>query len=59
MIIIRFLYCQIKQKIKSFMKGYHAYKDLLKPIINEPLTTDMEPDNIADMYAILKKKTSV
>ena len=59
MIIIRFLYCQIKQKIKSFMKSYHAYKDLLKPIINELLTTDMEPDNIADMYAILKKKTSV
>ena len=41
------------------MKSYHAYKDLLKPIINELLTTDMEPDNIADMYAILKKKTSV
>lgn len=41
------------------MKGYHANKDLSKPIINEPLITDMEPDNVADKYAILKKKTSV
>ena len=41
------------------MKGYHANKDLARPIINEPLTTDKEPDYVADKYAILKKKTSV
>lgn len=39
------------------MRSYHAYKNLLKPIINERLTTDMEPDNVAHKYAILKKKT--
>ena len=39
------------------MRSYHAYKNLLKPIINERLTTDMETDNVTHMYAILKKKT--
>ena len=34
--------------VKSFVKGYHAYKDLWKPFINEELTTAMEPDNAVD-----------
>ena len=38
--------------VKSFVKGYHAYKDLWKPFINEELTTAMEPDNVVDKYAV-------
>ena len=45
--------------VKSFVKGYHAYKDLWKPFINEELTTAMEPDNVVDKHAVCVKKNSV
>ena len=45
--------------IKSFAKGYYAYKDLWKPFINEKLTTAMEPDNVVDKYAVCVKKNNV
>ena len=45
--------------VKSFVKGYHAYKDLWKPFINEELTTEMEPDNVVDKYAVCVKKKNV
>ena len=45
--------------VKCFLKGYHAYKDLWKPFINEELTTEMEPNNVADKYAVCVKKNKV
>ena len=42
--------------VKSFVKGYHTYKDLWKPFINEELTTAMEPDNVVGKYAVCKKE---
>ena len=36
--------------VKSFVKKYHAYKDLRKSFINEKLTTAMKPDNVVDKY---------
>ena len=41
------------------MKGYHAYKGIWKPFINEELTTAMEPDNVIEKYAVCVKKDNV
>ena len=30
--------------VNSFVKGYHAYKDLWKTLTNKKLTTVMEPN---------------
>ena len=38
---------------KSFVKGYHAYKNLWKPFINEELTTAVEPNNVVDKYTFV------
>ena len=40
------------------MKGYHAYKNLWKPFINEELTATMEPDNFVDKHAVCVKKNN-
>ena len=45
--------------VKSFVKGYHTYKDIWKPFINEELTTAMEPDNVFDKYAVCVKRNNV
>ena len=45
--------------VNSFVKGYHAYKDLWKLFINEELTTAMEPENALDKHAVYVKKNSV
>ena len=45
--------------VKSFVKGYCAYKDLWKPFINEELTTAVEPDIVVDKYAVCVKKNNV
>ena len=45
--------------VKSFVKGYHVYKDLWKPFINEELTTVMKPDNAVDKYPVCVKKNNV
>ena len=45
--------------VKSFVKGYHVYKDLWKPFITEELTTAMEPDNVVDKYAVCVKENNV
>ena len=45
--------------VKSFVKGYHAYKNLWKPFVNEELTTAIEPDNVVDKYAVCVKKNNV
>ena len=44
--------------VKSFVKGYHAYKDLWKPFINEELTTAMKPHNVVDKYTVCVKKNN-
>ena len=44
--------------VKPFVKGYHAYKDLWIPFINEELTTTMEPDNFVDKHAVCVKKNN-
>ena len=43
--------------VKSFVKGYHAYKDLWKPFINEDLATALEPDNV--VVVCVKKKNVI
>ena len=45
--------------MKSFVKGYHANKDLWKPFINEELAIAMEPDNVVDKYAVCVKKNNL
>ena len=44
--------------VKSFVKGYHTYKFLWKPFINEELTIAMKPDNVADKLAVCVKKNN-
>ena len=44
--------------VKSFVRDYHAYKDLWKLLISEELTTAMVPDNAADKYAVCVKKNN-
>ena len=43
--------------VKSFVKCYHAYKDLWKPFINEDLATALEPDNV--VVVCVKKKNVI
>ena len=38
--------------IDSFVMGYHDYKDIWSPIMNEELKTRIEPDNPVDKYAV-------
>ena len=45
--------------VNSFVKGYHAYKDLWKTFANKELTTAMEPNNVVDKYAVCVKKNNV
>ena len=45
--------------VNSFVKDYHAHKDLWKPFINEELTTAMEPDNANDNYPNFVKKNDI
>ena len=40
--------------VKSFVKIYHASKNLWKPFINEELTTAMESNNVVDMETVYK-----
>ena len=47
-------------KIDTYVKGYHVYKTIWKPIVNEEMETEMEPDNVMDKYLVyVKKKTSI
>ena len=47
-------------EIDTYVKGYHVYKNIWKPTVNEELETKMEPDNVMDKYAVcVKKNTSV
>ena len=47
-------------EIDTYVKGYHVYKNIWKPTVNEELETKMEPDNVMDKYAVcVKKNTSI
>ena len=43
-------------EIDTYVKGYHVYKNIWKPPVNEELETKMEPDNVMDKYAVCVKK---
>ena len=36
----------------SFIKGYHVYKDSWTPKTGEKLSTEREPENPVDKYAV-------
>ena len=41
-------------------KGYHVYKNIWKPTVNEELETEMDPNNVMDKYVVcVKKNTSI
>ena len=47
-------------EIDTYVKGYHVYKNIWKPTVNEELETKMEPDNVMDKYAVcVKNNTSI
>lgn len=47
-------------ELESYVKGYHVYKDIWTPVVNEELKTEMEPGNVKDKYAVcVKKNTSI
>ena len=37
-------------EIDTYVKGYHVYKNIWTPIVNEELVIEMEPDNVMDKY---------
>ena len=45
-------------QIESFIRGYHAYKDIWNPFIGEKLPLNREPENTTDEYAIAVVKDS-
>ena len=47
-------------EIDTYVKGYHVYKNIWKPTVNEELETEMEPNNVMNKYAVcVKKNTSI
>ena len=47
-------------EIGTYVKGYHVYKNIWEPIVNEELEAGMEPDNVMDKYAVcVKRNTSI
>ena len=45
-------------EIDSFVKGYHKYKNIWTPKIVETLSTEREPGNLVDKYAVCVKKNN-
>ena len=45
-------------EIDSFVKGYHGYKNVWTPKIGETLSTEREPGNLVDKYAVCVKKNN-
>ena len=45
-------------EIDTYVKGYHVYKNIRKPTVNEELETEMKLDNVMDKYAVRSKKSS-
>ena len=47
-------------EIDTNVKGYHVYKNIWKPTVNEELETKMESENVMDKYAVsVKMNTSI
>ena len=45
-------------EIDSFVKGYHEYKNIWTRKIGETLSTEREPGNLVDKYAVCLKKNN-
>ena len=43
-------------EIDSFVKGYHEYKNIWTRKIGETLSTEREPGNLVDKYAVCLKE---
>ena len=47
-------------EFNSFIRGYHAYKDIWEPFIGETLLLKREPTNVKDRSAVaVMKETEV
>ena len=47
-------------EIGTYVKGYHVYKNIWKPIVNNELEIEVELDNVMDEYAVcVRKNTSI
>ena len=44
-------------EVRSFVRGYHAYKDIWNPRISEVLPLEREPNNTEDRFAVAIKRT--
>ena len=44
--------------VVSFVRGYHEYKSIWTPKSGEILSTEREPGNLVDKYAVCLKKES-
>ena len=42
--------------IASYIKGYHVYKSIWTPTLQEHVYAEIEPDNSVDKYAVAVKK---
>ena len=45
-------------EVRSFVRGYHAYKDIWNPRIGEVLPLEHKPNNTEDRFAVAIKRTS-
>ena len=45
-------YTPCEFQIESYVTWYHIYKKSWAPVINEELSTEMEPENPHDKYAV-------
>ena len=45
-------------EIDTFVKGYHVNKNIWKPTVNEELETEMDPDNVIDIFAVCVRKNT-
>ena len=43
-------------ELKTYIKGHHVYKDVWIPDVGEVLQVEMEPNNLADKYAVCTRK---
>ena len=44
--------------VQSYVRGYHAYQDILDPFIGEVLPLEREPNNSEDRFAVAIKRRS-
>ena len=49
-----------KEKIESFVMGYHVYRNIWSPKEKDILNTEIEPSNVMDKFAVvIKNNTTV